>query len=288
MFLQLVISGLTVGGVYALLGVCIAMIFKATDVVNFAQGEFAMVGAYLCYCFYVGFGMSYFAAVCATLLGAAVIGFLMERLVFRPLIRFSVFVAIVSTIAVGIIFKNAARIIWGGDPLTLPSIFSMTPIRMGKIILVPQNLGVIFIAVGAIIALSLFFKYTRFGTAMRATQQNRQVATLMGISVKRVFSVTWVASFVLGAGAGVLFAPLVGMTPEMGSIGLKGFAAAVVGGFTSMPGSILGGFTLGIAENVAAAYLGAWSKDITAFFILILILTVKPTGLLERAVKKKV
>jgi len=283
----LFVAGLSAGGIYALIGVGLVLIYKATDVVNFAQGEIAMLGAYLGFIFLNFLHIPYLLAFLLAVAGTGAFGLLLDRAVFRGLIGAPIWTIILATLAVGITLKSLARLTIGSDTYPLPPLFSMMPWSLGGIPLTPLNLGVILISTGLVLLLSAFFRFTRLGKAMRATSQNQFAAVLMGISVKRVFSLAWVISAIFGAAAGLLLAPLLGINPEMGWVAVKGFAAAVAGGFTSLPGVVVGGFLLGVSENFAGVYLSTAYKEAVAFVLLIVLLAVKPTGLFERQAKKR-
>ena len=279
MLLDLLISGLLAGSLYALVALGMVVIFKATDVVNFAQGEMVMAGGYLGYLFRVVLGWSWITTILAVLACSLVLGLLLERVANRPLMRAQSFTVIIATIALGIILRNIARIIWTDEVYALPAVVSVQPVaQLAGVRLTAQSLFVLGSALGLVGALYAFFQ-TKLGKAMRAVQQNRTGAELVGIELPVIFALTWGVSALLAGAAGFLLAPLVGVSPAMGWIAVKAFVAAIIGGFSSIPGTIAGGFVVGVVENLAGGYISTAMKDIVTYAILIGVLMVRPYGL---------
>jgi branched-chain amino acid transport system permease protein len=281
-FSQVIVSGLTLGSIYALTALGYVIIFRSTAVVNFAQGEMMMVGAILALTLHKDAGLGYVAAFVIALLGASLLGVVMERLAYRPLLAAPVFTVILSTIAVGQILRSGVRIFRGQELSLFPPILSTEPFSVAGIRLTPLNVGITAIALLLLGAFMVFFRRTRIGWAMRATAQNREAAALVGVSVPRVFSVSWGVAAALAAAAGILLAPLIIITPDMGIIGIKGFIAAILGGFSSLPGAVVGGMVLGILENLAGVYISSAFKDVVTFCALLAVLIVRPAGLLGK------
>ncbi len=279
MFGQVVVSGMAAGAIYALVAVGFVVIYKATEVVNFAQGELVMLGAYWAITFHVIFRLPYAAAFALALLGTAAVGLLVELAASRPLLKESVLSVIIATIAVGMILRNVARLVWGPELWPFPPVLSRAPFRLVGLLVTPESLWVTGATLGCMAACYLFFAYHRVGKGMRAVSQNRTAAALVGISVRSSFSVAWGISAVLAGVAGVLLAPLQPASPSMGLVAIPAFAAAILGGFDSMAGAVVGGFLLGIVQNLAGFYISSVFKDIIAFLILIAILVVRPAGL---------
>lgn len=279
---QVLVSGLTLGAIYALTALGYGIIFRATAVVNFAQGEMMMVGAMLALTFHKDLGLGYAAAFALALAGAGLLGLVMERIAYRPLIQAPVFTVILSTVAVGQMLRSGVRVARGQELSLFPPILSTEPFAVAGVHLTALNLGVVAIALLLVAAFVVFFRRTRTGWAMRATAQNKDAAALVGVSVPRVFAVSWALSGVLAAAGGILLAPLIIITPDMGAVGIKGFIAAILGGFTSLPGAVVGGFLLGVLENLAGVYVSSAFKDVVTFGVLLLVLTVRPAGLLGR------
>ncbi|HEV8457729.1 MAG TPA: branched-chain amino acid ABC transporter permease [Methylomirabilota bacterium] len=289
MLSQVIISGITAGGVYALIALGFVMIYKATGIMNFAQGQFVMLSAYLAVTFHGLVGLSYPMTFVATVTSMALIGVLIERVFFRPLIAAPESSVIIATVTIGIILENAVRLVWGPEFYSFPGPFAARPIDVGVALVTPQEIWISAVTVVLFGALYLFFDRSRWGLAMRAVSISQTASALMGVSVRRVFSVTWGINSALGAAAGLLFAPLLAVTPGMGNVvATSAFAAAVLGGAKSLPGAVVGGFVLGIIENVVGFYVSTALKPMISFTVMIAILMVRPAGLLGREIAKKV
>jgi branched-chain amino acid transport system permease protein len=289
MFAQVVTSGLTSGAVYALIALGFVMIYKAAGVMNFAQGQIVTVGAYFAVTFrdHMGFGypMTFLLSVAAT----GLLGIVLERIFFRPLIKAAEHSVIIATVAIGIILENTVRLIFGSEFYPFRTPFSVTPIDLGGTFVTPQDLWILGITAVLFIGLYVFFEWSKWGLAMRAVAINQTGSSLMGISVPRIFMITWGINSALGAAAGILFAPLLAVTPIMGNaVSTSAFTAAVLGGTKSLPGAIIGGFALGIIENIVGFYISTALKPLLSFAVMIGILMVRPSGLLGREEIKKV
>ena len=276
---QVLISGVTLGSLYALVGLGFVVIYRATKVVNFAQGEMMMLGAILALYFFSDLSIPYFAAFLLSVLLCGIFGIALERVAYRPLLNAPVVTLILATVAVGQMMRAGVRILRGSEVSRFPSILSAEPFVIAGVTLTPLSLSIIAIAILLVCAFMLFFRRTRLGKGMEATSENRDAALLVGISVNQTFSLVWAIGSALAATAGVLLAPLIIITPEMGTIGIKGFIGAILGGFNSIPGAVAGCFLLGVIENLGGVYIASSMKDVIAFCILVLILTVKPQGL---------
>jgi branched-chain amino acid transport system permease protein len=283
-----VVSGLATGCVYALIALGFVLIFKATDVVNFAQGEFVMVSGFISYTLLVWFGLPYWLVLLATIALSGVMGVGLERLVVRPIMDAPIFSIVIATIGASTVFRSFAGIIYGYDVLPLPTIFSKDPIHLGVLSFTAMDAGVIGFSLVIMLALYLFFKLTKTGMAMRATAQSQTAARLMGVSVTRIFSLTWAISAGVGGVAGVLIAPIIYLDPNLGVIGVKAFAGAILGGFGSIPGAIVGGMLLGVLENLSGYFFNAGIKQVSTYILLILVLVVRPSGLFGAAPVRKV
>jgi len=279
---QVVVSGLTLGSLYALVGLGFVVIFRATKVVNFAQGEMMMLGAVLALYFYSDLNLPYSVAFVAAIVLCACFGAALERIAYRPLIDAPVVTLILATVAVGQMMRAAVRILRGSEVSRFPSILPAEPFSIVGITLTPLSLSIIAFAVLLVCAFMLFFRKTRIGKGMEATSENRDAATLCGVDVNRTFSLIWAIGSALAAAAGVLLAPLIVITPDMGTIGIKGFIGAILGGFSSIPGAIAGCFLLGVIENLGGVYIASSMKDVISFAALLLILSLKPNGLFGR------
>ena len=283
-----VVSGLATGCVYALIALGFVLIFKATDVVNFAQGEFVMVSGFISYTLLIWCGLSYWLVFFVTIVLSGFVGVVLERLVVRPIMDAPIFSIVIATIGASTILRSLAGIFFGYDVLPLPTIFSKDPIRIAVLNFTAMDVGVIGFSLAIMLVLYLFFKLTRTGTAMRATAQSQTAARLMGVSVKRIFSLTWAISAAIGGVAGVLIAPVIYLDPNLGVIGVKAFAGAILGGFGSIPGAIVGGMLLGVLENLSGYFFNAGIKQVSTYILLILVLVVRPSGLFGAVPIRKV
>ena len=286
--LQLLISGISLGCVYGLIALGFVLIYKATEMVNFAQGDIMMLGAFVAFTYINTLGMPFVWGVPATIATMAVFGMLIERLALRRMIGEPPFAVLMITIGLGFILRAAAGAIWGNDPKSISSPLTGGVLRIGDLTAGYENLAVIGGTAVLCAGLYLFFRFTRLGIAMQATSQNQLAAFYIGIPVKRIFSIVWALSCAIAAAAGILVAPVSLIDPTIGFIGIKAFAAAIVGGFGSLPGAILGGLIVGIAEQFAGLYGPAGSADISAYLIILLMLFVRPEGLFATIQQKKV
>jgi branched-chain amino acid transport system permease protein len=287
-YVQLLASGLSTGSIYALVGLGLMLAYKGTGVLNFAQGEFVTLGAYVALFFSLYFALPYWAFFALTLAVVAVFGVFFERLLIRPLIKAPEFTIVVATLAVSLMIKDALRNLWPETVSTIPSPFADVSLQFGDIAINAQYLWVIVCALVLMGVLALFFTNNLAGKAMRAVAQNQTAARLMGIRVNRVFPATFALSAAIAALAGVLIAPINGIEPDMGDVLMKGFVAAVVGGFDSLVGCVIAGFLLGAIESFGGAFIGGLFKDVTAFALLIIVLLVRPHGLFGRPEARRV
>lgn len=286
--LQLLISGISQGCVYGLIALGFVLIYKATEMVNFAQGDMMMIGAFVGFTYINLAGLPFIWGVLATIATMALLGVLLERLVLRPMIGEPPFAVLMITIGLGFVFRAVAGAIWGNEPKSITSPLSGGVFRFGEVTIGYENVTVIAATAILCAALYLFFRYTRLGIAMQAASQNQLAAYYVGIPVKRIFTLVWALSAAIAAMAGILVAPISLIDPMMGFIGIKAFAAAIVGGFGSLPGAIIGGLVVGIAEQFAGLYGPAGSGDISAYLILLLMLFVRPEGIFATMQRKKV
>jgi branched-chain amino acid transport system permease protein len=276
--LQLALSGLSVGSIYAIVALSLAIPFKASRVLNFAQGELVMLGAYIGLVL-TSFGLPYAAMVPATLVIAAAFGVVLERLFIRPVIGAPEFTLVIATFAIGLIIRALIRIHWQDNTFFLPAPYTGPALAIGALRVNPAYLVIIGSTAALVTLLVLFFQQTRLGKAMRAVAFNQTAARLMGIGVGTVFGSAWALSAAIGALAGLLLAPVVGINPELGHLIIKALVAAVIGGFGSLGGAVFGGLVLGVLETYSGAMFGAAFKEIIPFGILIAFLLVRPQGL---------
>ncbi|GGJ67767.1 branched-chain amino acid transport system permease protein [Anoxybacillus voinovskiensis] len=282
-FLQMLVTGIVVGSVYALVALGFVLIYKSSDAINFAQGEFLLVGTYVCLTLVASYNIPFIAALLITLAFSAILGFAVEKVVLRPFIGKPVISMIMATIGLSSILAGIVHIIWGHETRVYPPIFSETPIRLGKVIITPVYAWSFVIVIAWLILLSAFFKYSRLGIAMRATADDQQAALSMGISVKMVFAVAWAIAAIVSSVGGVLLGNINGVNSSLSMIGLKVLPVAILGGLDSIQGAIIGGLIIGIIESMTGGYLdplvGGGLKEVVPFIILVLILMVKPYGL---------
>jgi branched-chain amino acid transport system permease protein len=288
--LQHVISGIAIGCIYGLVALGFVLIYKATEVVNFAQGELMMIGAFVAYTFVVLLKLNYWVAFLFTVAFMWGLGMVLDRVVLRPLVGEPVFAIVMVTIGFGILARSVVSMIpgWGTDTLSFRTPFTERTIKHGGLILSWEHLSIIVLSVALVLVFYCFFRFTRVGIALQATAQNQLAAVYMGISIKKVFSLTWAISAAVAGFAGILLSPITFVHMNMGFIGLKAFPAAVLGGFGSIPGAIVGGLIIGVTESLAGVYLPIGWKDIAAFLVLILVLMIRPEGLFGIQQKKKV
>jgi branched-chain amino acid transport system permease protein len=286
--LQIIISGLATGCIYSLVALGLVLIYNTTEHVNFAQGEMSMVSAFIGFTFFKIVGLPLVLAVAFTIPASALMGIIMERLTIRPAIHAPHFNVFIITLGVSIVMKSIAGYIWSHDDFPYPYLFPNKLIHVGVVTIDIPSLGIIGTTCLLMILLYLFFKYTRVGTAMRAVSQNQNAALLMGISVKRSFAMTWAISALVAAVAGILIAPVVFLSTRMGLVVINGFAAAILGGWGSIPGTIAGGMLLGVMENVVPYYLPSETRNIIPFMVLVGVLVIKPTGIMGVERKRRV
>jgi branched-chain amino acid transport system permease protein len=282
--LQLVLNGIVIGSIYALVGLGFVIIYKSSSILNFAQGEFLMLGAYVCLAIFTTAKVPFLAAFVLTLAFSVVLGVLMERLLLRPMIGEPVISVIMLTLGLSSILKAVVQGFWGTDTRPYPEIFPTAPVMIGPL---PVSQGYLYSVASVVVLLllfSLFFKFTRAGIAMRAAAFSQQVALSMGISVKRIFALAWSIAAVVSAVGGVLLGGIRGgVDGAFALFGLKVIPVVILGGLDSVLGAIVGGVVMGILENLAGGYLdpvfGGGVKEVAPFIALVAILTLKPYGL---------
>lgn len=280
MLAQQIISGLATGSLYALTAVAVVVVFRNTRTINLAQGDFAMIGAFLALVLIKDMKMNYYLALAAVVVACIMIGILTERLVMRPVADSDWLTLFTMTLGVYYILHGVAGWIWGRDTKAFPVTFDPTPLEIFGAIVSYGHLINMGWAVLIGLILYVFFRYTKQGIAMRAVTDDPDTALLMGIPVRFIVLLTWGMAGFLAAFAGVLLAPIVYVAPGMmDEVLIRGYVAAVFGGLYSIPGAILGALMIGVAENLAGGYLGAHFKTVTAFAMIVLLLTFRPQGL---------
>ena len=276
------------GCIYGLVALGFVLIYKATELVNFAQGDLLMLGAFTCYMLVVWYGVGYWLAFVLAVAAVAVFGAVLDATVLRRVIGQPQFALVMLTIGLAAMFRAFASITWGSEIYTLPTPFSAKATRIGGVAVSHEYVSIIVGTVLLCGALYAFFTFTRVGVAMQAASQNQLAAYYMGIPVKRMFSLIWAISAGVAAIAGVLLAPVSLIDINLCFIGLKAFSAAVLGGFGSIPGALVGGVTIGLIELFSGVYLPQGFKDVAAYVVLLLVLAVRPQGMFGTVGRKKV
>jgi len=284
----MVAAGLAMGSIYALVALGFVLIFNAVNVVNFAQGEFAMVPAFVAVWLMNSLNTPFALTCVITVVFMGVFGIVFQRIAYYPLRHRSFLPVVISTIGVGIFLKNAAQLIFGAEPLSMSRPTSATALSMFGVFVDPQYIVIILCTLILLGFQYFFFEKTILGKKMLATAQDKQMARLLGIPVAQMIAITFAYSSILGAAAGILVGPIFFVTKDMGAmIGLKAFCSTIVGGFGSVPGAILGGLFLGVIEVFASYYISTAYRDAFAFIILILVLLLRPQGFFGEKIAEK-
>jgi branched-chain amino acid transport system permease protein len=284
--LQQVVNGVTIGVVYALIAVGLTLVFGILNVINFAHGEFYMIGAFLTHALTVRLGLDYFLALLLTIVGGAVVGLVAERLTLRPLKDRHMFTVVLSTLGLSIFLQNGALLTLGPDPREIELAWGSRPLILGGVVITFLRVAVLATGAALIVALTWFIRRTIWGMAMRAVAANRAAAALMGIPVDRVYALTFAIGAALAGVAGGLLGAMFTIEPSMGEWAVvKAFSVVIMGGMGNVPGAVLGGIILGVAESLGAGFLpgGTSYKDGIGYAILILVLLCRPQGLFGRA-----
>jgi len=290
MFFQLLVSGFSFGSLYALVALAMVIIYKTSEVPNFGQGEMAMLSTFVAYTLLVTHNNSFVVSFVGALLFAAIVGVFLEFVFLRRAKDPNILSLILITLGFQMILYGLASWRWGAEQRDLPfPVSDFDVVNLGPAVLSYLNIATLLITLVLMLILFLFFKYTKVGIAMKATQQNAVAARINGIRTNRILSITWAMSSVIGAVAGILLAPIATLDPNlMLDPLLKGFAAAVLGGMTTLVGAALGGYILGIIENLFGGFVSLEFKSIVAFGIIVLVLCFKPSGLFARHYVRKV
>jgi branched-chain amino acid transport system permease protein len=290
-FIQQVISGLATGGIYASVALALVMIYQATDVVNFGQGAMAMFATYICWAM-LDAGMPYWGAFAVTIVIAFVGGVVVERLIIKPVENAPILSIVIVTLGLLVIFTSVAGWIWTYVQKPFPSPFPKTPLKAGNIVVGAHDVGQIAVTLIVLACIYVFFRFTPLGLAMRAAAHNPGSSRLVGIRVGWMLALGWGLAAVFGAVAGIMVAPVLTLEPNMmGGVQLYAFAAATLGGFTSPGGAVLGGFIVGVVENLVGTYvsfIGTELKLTVAVAMIIVVLLVKPSGLFGTSIVKRV
>ena len=288
-FLQTIVSGIAVGSSYALMGLGMVLIYKASEVPNFVQGEMALLPVFIAYLLLESYGLPSYIAFPATLLFALLLGCFLEFAILRRAKEPNVLGLIIITIGMEMMLLGLVSWKFGADQRTMPfPISSYDSIIIGDIFISTLDLLTLVVALVIMLILFIFFRYSKIGVAMKATQQNENAARLMGIKTNRIRMVTWGISSFVGCIAGLLIAPVLVEPYMMWDPMLKGFAGAVVGGMTSLPGAVFGAYIVGIVEHLFGGYVSIEFKSVVAFAVIVIVLCIRPSGLFARHYVKKV
>ena len=290
-FLQLLITGLAVGSIYALVALGFVLIYTSVNVVNFAQGDFAMIGAYFMVSLVLGFHLPWWIALIVAVVLSGLAGFIFQLGIYQPVRNRprNFLPVMIATVGASIFLEHLFLLIYGPVPQQLPGVFKAQSISIAGAHVYPQYLLIIVITAVMVALLNWFFEKTKLGKQMQATAQDPNTARLMGIRVARMNALTFAMATGLGGLAGILIAPVYWVTPTMGSmIALKAFAASIVGGFSSVKGAIIGGLAIGLIETFCGTYISGSYRDAFAFIVLILFLIFRPYGLFGEKVSQKV
>jgi len=283
-FLQLVVTGFSLGMVYALIAIGFVIILKCSEAFNIAQGHFVMIGGYLGYTFLVPLGLPIWASLLLAIGVAIIMGLLIERLALRPMVGEPVLAVIMMTIALMSVLEGLATLIWGGEYKAYHGVLPTVGLKLGEISIPSESLIGLIVSVAAVAILMVFFRYTKIGLAMRATAEDLQVVQSHGIRATTVYALSWVIACVVGVIGGILLGGVSGVMIPLAEVGLKAFAVVLLGGVNSIGGAIIAGIILGVLENVAAGYLdpllpGGGLAHVFPFIIMIIVLIFRPHGL---------
>lgn len=286
--MQLVVNGLILGTLYGVVAMCFTLIYKASQIVNFAQGEFLLIGAWVCWWILTSFPVPFYAGFLLTLAFMMVFGILLQVLVLRPMIGEPVIAVIMVTIGLSIFFQAMMKWLFGVFVQPFPPIFESTAVSIMGLNVQPIYLLSVAISICIMVAFALFFKYSRLGLAMRATAFDQQVAQSLGISVKQMFALSWAISAMVSALAGVVVGIVNGVSAALSFFGIKVFPAVILGGLDSIIGAVVGGLIIGLLENLAEYVDGQWLHlgnlyQVVPFYVLVVILMVRPYGLFGTA-----
>ena len=283
-FLQFIFAGLTTGAIYALVALGFGVVHNTMGIVNFTQVDFVSLGGMILFSALFAAGLPMPLALVAAIIGVTLVAVVVEEVGLRPARSQSHLVLIFLTIGLSIILRGVMKLIWGKNRMAVPSLSGDEPVKLLGATILPQTLWIMALTAGAIVLLVLFFRKTSMGLAMRGVAANPEAAAVVGLKVRRVKAMSFALAGALGGLAGCLVTPITTLSYDVGVLlGLKGFAAAILGGFGSFPGAILGGLILGLLETLGAAYISSAYKDVIAFVVLLLVLFIRPRGLLGGA-----
>jgi len=289
---QILVGGLGIGGLYALVALGYSLLYRAMGLVNFAHGSIYMIGTYFGMIFYMGMvgGLNLPYGLCFVLgvLLTGILGIILER-VFRPLADLDLMLMLLGTIGVGVVIDNLAIFIWGAQGFAVPRPLGGKPLKIAGVAIQPQMILILLVSAVLMVALNVFLKRSRIGKGMRAAAQDREIAAAMGIPVNLTNALTFAIGSGLAAAAGILAAPIVYVSPAMGGgVGVKGFAAAILGGMGSIPGAIVGGLLIGVLEGYSSAFISSEYTPAILYAVMVAVLMIKPSGIVGETTVEKV
>ena len=282
LFIQLMVSGFLVGGLYAIIALGFVLIFKATRILNFAQGEFVMLGGYLSLVFVEALNLPLWISFILIPIVVAIVAFFIQHLSIRAMIGESIISIVMVTIGVAIIMRALTQMIWGAENMAFPANLPDITLEMGGIIFLSDYLWAFMVSIACVIIFTLFFKYSKIGLAMRAVSESQEISLAMGTNVQKVFAISWLISCGIAGIGGLIIANMSGISLSISDVALKVFAVIILGGLDSILGAIIGGFIIGILENLAGGYLDPILqniKDVFPYLIIIIVLMFRPYGL---------
>ncbi len=278
-FILLAVSGLAIGVIYGLIGMGYALIFKATSVVNFAHGEVMMLISYMAFSIASSWALPFWGLLSASVVLSAVVGLVIERLFIRPMLGQEVFSTVMVTMGLAVMIRAVVVMIWGADPLVMPTDIADSGVEIGMVFLYTSQLYALGLLAVAVLGMWTFLRYSRLGIAMRATAARETTALLMGIAVTRVYALAWAIAAVIAGLSGVLLGTIYGLSPDMWAQGLRAFPAVILGGLDSVFGAALSGILIGLLENLSEGYIGRGLKEISGFIVILIVLMIRPYGL---------
>lgn len=279
LFADLVASGVAIGAIYGLIAMGFAVIYKATGLANFAQGEMSMITAYIAWTISTTLSGNVFVVVAGSIVVAILLGLAIERFIMRPMLGEPIFSTVLVTIGVAVVLRSLITLVWDAYPHALNLGVGRDVVNMAGVSLRSAQIASVLTLLAVMGAFYLFFRFSKIGVAMRAVAADDRTALLMGVSAARIHAIAWACSSTIAGIAGVLFALVYDLSPAMFQIGLKSFPASILGGLDSVIGSGFGGILIGVAENLAGGYVGSGLKDVAGFLMIIVILMVQPFGL---------
>lgn len=282
--IQCIINGIAIGAVYSIMALSYTILFGTLKIANFAQGDIYMIGMLLGYTFYVSASLPFIVSLVISIIITIAVLLIIDRVVYRHILKVSSMYLFIATIGMATFLRNFSQLIFGSESYSFPHLFGSTPIQITEnISIIPQNILIIIVCIALVIALFWFMRKTKTGLAMSAVSMNPFAASLMGVNYSRITTITYAISAGMAAIAGVFSAPLYNVSTTIGaSLGLKALVAAVMGGFGNVPGAILGGILLGLIEALGSTYISSAYKDAFAFIILLVVLFIRPQGILGR------